>query len=382
MTTRILIVLLLLLLPHLAAPEGKKQGGNNSPGFRANTQQDNNDCQKELKNLRTQYSILEDRIGTLDGKYRSCIEERDAYKAGRDKYQRDFNACVINLTAETQSNQELKSSNQRLLKIAEDLQKKLEEGGQSAAETSQQLDSLRASIRKEPEKILAADNLALKDANQNQATLRRFEENGQVHEIRELLIGTLEIVSVRNEVTVPSETELKVIFKPHRLLVNPGSNKAVSWYLELQVKTDKIQFDYDKRSNGELKRLVGDKPEEWIWKFKPTSSFKLDKPHIYGFASFEGENEKGGPVEIENREVEIVEHYVPGTLAAMWNFIKNNFTFILGALTAILAAATAYFGLKKQQLDYRLSELKLKLEEITGEKPKAAEQTLKEGKTG
>ena len=369
MFTRILAILLLVPFPQQLETRQPKLRSVNSIILATQRPQDK-DCAQALKNAQATASQLEGRLGDCTRSLKACERERDTFRADRARFEQQYNSCQSTLNLKERANRELEGTNGRLLKVSEDLQRKLEESGKGAAETTQQLEALRAEIRKEPAKLLASDDLTKKDAGQAASMLRSFEEGGRVHEIRELLIGTLEIVSVHNETTVPGELELKVTFRPHRILTDSGGEGSVSWYLELEIRPDKIRtFEYDARSNGALKRKVGDKPEEeWIWKIRPMASFQLDKPHVFGFASFERGTETSERVEIENREVEITEKYVPGLIASIWGFIKNNFTFILGAFTAMLAVATGYFGLKKQQLDVKLSQMKLELEELSGKK--------------
>jgi hypothetical protein len=187
--------------------------------------------------------------------------------------------------------------------------------------------------------------------------------DGEKYQVRELMIGSLYFPDPSALLVEPKEKmEIVVIFKPNALLKNSTADEKTKWFLEFNFAPNNIKdFIYDKaRSQGDLRRLVANQSEYlWIWtveKNKIPSGFSLDMPYIQIDGSVEIAGEELVKKPIENHKLEIKEKLVPGLLASIAGFIKDNLIAILAIATATFGFGAAYLGYQKSKIEKEMKE--------------------------
>src|SRR5262249_21518472 len=104
------------------------------------------------------------------------------------------------------------------------LNTELESSKRAVADLSKQVVA-RGQILRQPEAVLEmARSAQVKAAEQGAPAIASYEEDGRIHEIRELVIGTLEI-SYEKEQKANEKFPLKATFTPHPI-ISPGTLKT------------------------------------------------------------------------------------------------------------------------------------------------------------
>ncbi len=192
-----------------------------------------------------------------------------------------------------------------------------------------------------------------------------YEENGKVHVIRELVIGTLQ--TVYDKAVKPGDKfPLKAIFKPHPIIApgtlqQPASEENISWFIELQYKPQKSQATYDQGQSGQktARREIDPRggEETWNWSVVSPPSFESDKSDLIVYAEYQiGAQPGSQPKDIVHEEILFKQIIEPGSISRGFAWLKENLTYLLGTITVLVGIWATWIKTKKDKLELRLKE--------------------------
>jgi hypothetical protein len=292
----------------------------------------------------------------------------------RDSLQRQLDEARLELKRQADSNSEVNAQFADLQKRSGNLDVQLASlnnqisaDKQTIAALSSQLMALGQSGSTTASELTEAASRRAAAQPEGQV-VARYEENDQVHLIRELVIGTLHTIYPK-EVKGGAAFTLKAIFRPHPI-ITPGTfgratQEAITWYIDLQYASQRSQVSYDRSQSGEkIERRQVDpsgSEETWAWRVLPPESFDSDLSDLIVYAEYETRSGPGDRKDIVHEPIGFSEMTEPGVLSSIFGLIKENISYLLGLLSIAVGIWATIIGTKKDKLEVRLKELELRL---------------------
>jgi len=310
--------------------------------------------QQDYQQLVSSNAELKSQITELTRGYEQRLsalkKESDGYKSNSDQLSTQLKDLQLQLTSQGQSlsaaNKNLQTSNQTIL----DQSKQLISQGQSP---------------NQPEAVLALAKAAQeRGSKEGTSSVITCDENGRVHVIRELVIGTLD-TDYPKEITPGGTLTLNAVFKPHPI-ITPGvvaesaARDVINWFIELNYKPQKSQATYDQRTSGlkPERRQVdpNGSDEKWAWTVNAPAEFDLDSSDLIVFADYKMGETTSQPKDIVHEKITFAALKVPGAIVRGFNWLKEYLTWILTILTLAFGIWGTYVKTQKDKLEYELKK--------------------------
>jgi hypothetical protein len=239
------------------------------------------------------------------------------------------------------------------------------------SDLSAEINTLKNSTRGSPESVLELAKSSQRAPEDNRGQLLTgFEQNGKIHIVRELVIGTL-YTEYDKEVKAGDSIRLKAVFKPHPILNLGGlagaTEERIRWYTELQYNSQKSKVDYDDKESGgkQLRRELdpSGSEETWVWTVTPQVNFRTDVSDLILYAGYRiGDDDRKNDVLRES--IKITEASVPGLVSRVFRSLRENSSTILSVLSAFLLIWSTLLAVKKTRLETSVKGLELEIKKL------------------